>query len=101
MNLGVSNPFKFDESFQNVFVDISRFIPVALAYTGIVIGGIDIIMLLSDWYANRKQQQIEAAIEAAEKRGKAEGKAEGRQELLKELKAKGVDVSKVDTKPEE
>ena len=89
------------ESFQNVFVDISRFIPVALAYTGIVIGGIDIIMLLSDWYANRKQQQIEAAIEAAEKRGKAEGKAEGRQELLKELKAKGVDVSKVDTKPEE
>ena len=88
-------------SFQNVFVDISRFIPVALAYTGIVIGGIDIIMLLSDWYAKRKEQQLEAAIAAAEKRGKAEGKAEGRQELLKELKAKGVDVSKIDSQPEE
>ena len=49
------------ESFQNVFVDISRFIPVALAYTGIIIGGIDVIMLLSDWYANRKQRQIKAA----------------------------------------
>ena len=84
-------------SFQNVFVDISRFIPVALAYTGIVIGGIDIIMLLSDWYAKRKEQQLEAAIAAAEKRGKAEG----RQELLKELKAKGVDVSKIDGQPEE
>ena len=57
-------------------------------------------MLLSDWYAKRKEQQLEAAVEAAEKRGKAEGKAEGRQELLKELKAKGIDVSKVDSKPE-
>ena len=56
-------------------------------------------MLLSDWYANRKQQQIEAQIEAAEKRGKAEGKAEGRQELLEELKAKGVDISQVESKP--
>lgn len=52
-------------------------------------------MLLSDWYANRKQQQIEEQIEAGEKRGKAEG----RQELLEELKAKGVDISQVDSKP--
>ena len=91
------NTWKGYESFQNVFVDISRFIPVALAYTGIIIGGIDIIMLLSDWYANRKQQQIEAAKQS----GKAEGKAEGRQELLEELKASGVDVSKVESKPKE
>ena len=54
-------------------------------------------MLLSDWYANRKQQQIEAAKQS----GKAEGKAEGRQELLEELKASGVDVSKVESKPKE
>lgn len=53
-------------------------------------------MLLSDWYAKRKEQQLEAAIAAAEKRGKAEG----RQELLKELKAKGIDVGKVESKPD-
>ena len=53
-------------------------------------------MLLSDWYAKRKEQQLEAAIAAAEKRGKAEG----RRELLKELEAKGVDVSQVERKPE-
>ena len=96
-NCNLSGLLKGYESFQNVFVDISRFIPVALAYTGIIIGGIDIIMLLSDWYANRKQQQIEAAKQS----GKAEGKAEGRQELLEELKASGVDVSKVESKPKE
>ena len=85
------------ESFQNVFVDISRFIPVALAYTGIIIGGIDFIMLLSDWYANRKQQQIKEA----EKRGEARGIEKGRQELMAELKAKEVDLSKIESKPQE
>lgn len=31
---------------------------------------------------------------------RAEGKAEGRQEILKELKEKGIDTSKIDSKPE-
>ena len=38
-----------------------------------------------------KQKQQEAKL-------RAEGKAEGRQELIAELKAKGIDVSKIESK---
>ena len=71
----MKTPWKGYESFQRVVLDISRFIPVAASYTGMLIGGIDFIMLLSDWLAERRENRIEAA------------KNEVRQEISNDLTA--------------
>ena len=69
--------WKGHESVQNVLDDISTFIPVGAALVGMIVGGIDLIMLLSDWYLNRQEKRIRAAEAAA----KAEGKAEVYREI--------------------
>ena len=76
--------WKGHESVQNVLEDISDFIPVAIAYVGMIVGGIDLIMLLSDWYLARQENRIQAA----KAEGKAEGIAEGKAEGIAEGKAK-------------
>ena len=45
-----------------------------------IIGGIDIVMLLSDWYLARREKRIQTEREKARAEGKAEGKAEGEAE---------------------
>ncbi|MCE2414633.1 hypothetical protein J4G07_11555 [Candidatus Poribacteria bacterium] len=67
------------ESVQNVLKDISDFIPVGAAFVGMIVGGIDLLMLLSDWYLARQEKRIQAA--------KAEGKAEGKAEVYQEIAA--------------
>ena len=53
-----------------------------------------------EWAAvKRERREYEKAQREAKIR--AQGKAEGRRELLEELKAKGVDTSKIDSKPQE
>ena len=79
--------WKGHESVQNVLEDISNFIPIGAALVGMIVGGIDLIMLLSDWYADRQEKRIRAAEEAAEAKGKAEGEAKGRAEGKAEGKA--------------
>ena len=69
--------WKGHESVQNVVKDISAFIPVGGVFVGMIVGGIDLIMLLSDWYLSRQEKRIEAA--------KAEGKAEGKAEVYREI----------------
>ena len=64
----ITQGWKGHVSVQNVMKDISAFIPVAAACVAMIIGGIDIIMLLSDFIQARREKQIEAA--------KAEGMAE-------------------------
>ena len=49
--------------------DISTFIPVAGVIVGALIGGVDFIMFLSDWYSERQQKRIQEA--------EAEGLAKG------------------------
>ncbi len=53
-----------------------------------------------EWAAVRRERR-EYEKEQREAKLRAQGKAEGRQELLEELKAKGVDTSKIDSKPQE
>ncbi|MCY3723603.1 MAG: hypothetical protein OXG97_15380 [Candidatus Poribacteria bacterium] len=71
--------WKGHESVQNVLKDISNFIPVGVAYIGMIVGGIDLLMLLSDWYLARQEKRIQVA--------KAEGKAEGKAEVYQEIVA--------------
>ena len=77
--------WKGHESVQNVLDDISNFIPVGAAIVGMIVGGIDLIMLLSDWYLNRQEKRIRAAEAAAEAKGKAEGIAEGQAQVYREI----------------
>ena len=64
----ITQGWKGHVSVQNVTKDISAFIPVGAACVAMIIGGIDLIMLLSDFIQARREKQIEAA--------KAEGMAE-------------------------
>ena len=77
--------WKGHESVQNVLDDISNFIPVGAAIVGMIVGGIDLIMLLSDWYLDRREKRIRAAEAAAEAKGKAEGIAEGQARVYREI----------------
>ena len=83
--------WKGHASVQNVLDDISNFIPVGAAIVGMIVGGIDLTMLLSDWYYDRQEKRIRAAEAAAEAKGKAEGeakgKAEGKAEVYREIAA--------------
>ena len=65
----IAQGWKGHVSVQNVTKDISAFIPVGAAFVAMIIGGIDLIMLLSDFIEARRQKRIAAA--------KAEGIAEG------------------------
>ena len=84
--------WKGHESVQNVLEDISDFIPVGIAYVGMIVGGIDVIMLLSDWYLARQENRIQAA----KAEGKAEGIAEGKAEGIAEGKAEGIAEGKAE-----
>ena len=54
-------------SVQNVIKDISAFIPIGGVLVGMIIGGIDLIMLLADFVQARREKRIEAAKEEAKK----------------------------------
>ena len=71
--------WKGHASVQNVLKDISDFIPVGAAFVGMIMGGLDLLMLLSDWYLARQEKRIQAA--------KAEGIAEGKAEVYQEIMA--------------
>ena len=73
----IAQGWKGHVSIQNVTKDISAFIPVGAAIVAMIIGGIDLIMLLSDFIQARREKQIETAKETA----KAEGKAEVYREI--------------------
>ena len=58
--------------------DISTFIPVAGVIVGALIGGVDFIMFLSDWYSERQQRRIKEA--------EAEGLAKGAAQFYAQVK---------------
>ena len=76
----ITRGWKGHESVQNVLKDISTFIPVGAAVVGMIIGGIDFIMLLSDWFLERREKRIKAAEEKGRKEGYAEGYAAAKAE---------------------
>ena len=71
-------------SVQSVLMDISRFIPVAAAFVAALIGGIDLILFLSDlfidWRKKRFQEAIEEAVLEARSEAYREGYIAGKQE---------------------
>ena len=91
-----THDWKGHVSVQNVVKDISAFIPVGAAIVAMIIGGIDLIMLLSDFIQARREKQIEEAKVTAREEGRAEGKAEGIAEGIAEGKAEGIAEGKAE-----
>ena len=86
----ITQVWKGHVSVQNVVKDISAFIPLGGVLVGMIVGGIDVIMLLSDWYLDRRERRIQAAKAEGIAEGKAEGIAEGKAEGIAEGKAEGI-----------
>ena len=84
LNYEITKGWNGHASVQNVVKDLSAFIPVGAFLVGIIVGGIDIIMLLSDWYLARQEKRIQAAQEEAKAEGFEQGKAEGKAEGIAE-----------------
>lgn len=74
----IENGWNGYKSFQNLFKEISTFIPVAGVFTAMHILEIDLIMLLSDWYKDLREKRDQKVKERGIAEGKAEGKAEER-----------------------
>lgn len=51
-----------------------------MAFVGMIVGGIDILMLLSDWFLERCEKRIQTAREEGRKQGYAEGYAAAKAE---------------------
>ena len=85
----IAQGWKGHLSVQNVMKDISAFIPVGAAFVAMIIGGTDLIMLLSDFFEARREKRIAAAREEAKAEGFAEGMAEGIAEGMAEGIAEG------------
>ena len=81
----ITQSWKGHVSVQNVVKDISAFIPIGGILVGMIIGGIDVIMLLSDWYLDRREKRIQAAKAEGIAEGKAEGIAEGKAAVYQEV----------------
>ena len=77
MEFEITQGWKGHVSVQNVLKDVSAFIPVGGAFVATIIGGIDIIMLLSDFIQARREKRIEAAKVEGIAEGITEGRAEG------------------------
>ncbi len=73
----ITNGWNGHLSVQNVLKDIAAFIPVGGLLVGIIIGGIDVIMLLSDWYLARQEKRMQAAQEVAKAEGLEQGIEQG------------------------
>lgn len=76
----ITKGWKGHESVQNVLKDVSTFIPVGAAIVGMIVGGFDFIMLLSDWFLERREKRIQAAREKGREEGYAEGYAAAKAE---------------------
>ena len=81
----ITRGWKGHESVQNVLKDISAFIPVGGVLVGMLVGGIDMVMLLSDWYLERREKRIQAAKAAGIAEGKTAGIAEGKAAVYQEI----------------
>ena len=108
MEFEITQGWKGHVSIQNVLKDVSAFIPVGGAFVATIIGGIDIIMLLSDFIQARREKRIEAAKVEGIVEGIAEGEARAYREFAewdrrrKEAEARGEEFTEPPpTQPQE
>ena len=87
----------FETKMKIDIIELGTVTPLLILISTIINEGRVRIM---EWAAVKREKR-EYEKEQREAKLRAEGEAKGRQDLLKELKAKGVDTSKIDSKPQE
>ena len=91
------------ESVENVLTEISVFVPYCSAFVAVIIGAIDILVLLSDAFQEKREKPIEAAKVEGITQGKAEGEAEALSKIVewyrRKMEAEAQDEPFTETPP--
>ena len=65
------------ETTQNIVAHLGNFLMVAFGSVVLIFGGIDIMMILRDYFRAEREKRIQREADAARAQGLAEGKAQG------------------------
>ena len=65
------------ETTQTIVAHLGNFMEVALGSVVLIFGGIDIMMILRDYFRAEREKRIQREADAARAKGLAEGKAQG------------------------
>ena len=65
------------ETTQNIVAHMGDFLMVAFGSVVLIFGGIDIMMILRDYFRAEREKRIQREADAARAKGLAEGKAQG------------------------
>ena len=68
------------ETTQAIFAHMANFLTVAFGSVVLIFGGIDIMMILRDYFRAEREKRIQREADAARAQGLAEGRTEGRTE---------------------
>ena len=77
------------ETTQTIVAHLGNFMEVALGSVVLIFGGIDIMMILRDYFRAEREKRIQREADAARAKGLAEGKAQGRTEGIAQGRAEG------------
>ena len=88
------------ETTQNIVAHLGNFLMVAFGSVVLIFGGIDIMMILRDYFRAEREKRIQREADAARAQGLAEGKAlgiaEGRTKGIAEGRTEGRTEGNVD-----
>ncbi len=77
------------ETTQNIVAHMGDFLMVAFGSVVLIFGGIDIMMILRDYFRAEREKRIQREADAARAKGLAEGKAQGRTEGIAQGRTEG------------
>ena len=77
------------ETTQTIVAHLGNFMEVAFGSVVLIFGGIDIMMILRDYFRAEREKRIQREADAARAKGLAEGKAQGRTEGIAQGRAEG------------
>ena len=75
------------ETTQNIVAHMGNFMEVALGSVVLIFGGIDIMMILRDYFRAEREKRIQREADAARAKGLAEGKAQGTVDMYQQWAA--------------
>ena len=77
------------ETTQAIVAHMGNFMEVAFGSVVLIFGGIDIMMILRDYFRAEREKRIQREADAARAKGLAEGKAQGRTEGIAQGRTEG------------
>ena len=75
------------ETTQAIFAHMANFLTVAFGSVVLIFGGIDIMMILRDYFRAEREKRIQREADAARAQGLAEGKAQGTTDMYQQWAA--------------